>query len=189
MPVDPITRFRRWYADAVRAGGPLPDAVALATADRRGRPSVRYVLLKQVDERGFVFFTDGRSRKGGELRANPHAALAFYWDALGRQVRVEGRVHEVTPAEADAYWATRPRASRLAASASRQSAQLARYSDLLARWRRLGADHRGAPIPRPAAWTGYRIVPAAIEFGPNRLHKRELFTRGRAGWTRRLLQP
>ena len=193
MAVDPIARFRRWYADAVRAGGPLPDAVALATADRRGRPSVRYVLVKQVDPRGFVFFTDARSRKGDELRANPHAALAFYWDTLGRQVRVEGRVREVTPAEADAYWETRPVESRLAASVSRQSAALARYADLLRRWRRLGAQHRAGVVPRPNAWTGFRIAPTAIEFwtrGPHRLHQRERFTRARGGrWTSRLLQP
>jgi pyridoxamine 5'-phosphate oxidase len=203
MAIDPIVRFRRWFADAERTGAPLPEAIALATADRRGRPSVRFVLLKHVDARGFVFFTDGRSRKGAELAANPEAAFAVYWDALGRQVRVEGRVPLVSPAEADAYWATRPRESRLAAAASRQSATLARRSDLIGRWRALGRAHAADAVPRPPAWMGYRIEPRAIEFwtrGDFRLHQRERFerrsVRGAPGsgargaiWTRRLLQP
>ena len=210
MPADPILRFRRWFAEAARARISLPEAMALATADRRGRPSVRFVLLKHVDARGFVFFTDGRSRKGRELAANPEAALAVYWDALGKQVRVEGRVTPVTAAEADDYWATRPRESRLAGAASHQSAALARRGDLLARWRALGRAHPGADVPRPPAWMGYRIAPRAIEFwtrGDFRLHHRERFerqkgarglargqgTRGSARrgaiWIRRLLQP
>jgi pyridoxamine 5'-phosphate oxidase len=192
MPADPIERFRRWFKDAEKTGAPLPEAMALATADRRGRPSVRFVLLKGVDARGFVFFTDSRSRKGGELAANPEAAFAIYWDALGRQVRVEGRVSTVSAAEADAYWATRPRESRLAASASHQSASLARRSDLIARWRALGRRHRGDDVPRPPGWTGYRIAPRAIEFwtrGDFRLHRRERFERRGGRWTRRLLQP
>lgn len=194
MASDPIRKFRRWFADAEATGMPLPEAIALATADRRGRPSVRYVLLKGVDARGFVFFTDGRSRKGGELGVNPEAAFAVYWDPLGKQVRVEGRVARVTPAEADAYWTTRPRESRLAAAASHQSATLARHADLMARWRALGRANPGADVPRPPAWMGYRIVPRAIEFwtrGDFRLHHRERFERARGGatWTRRLLQP
>ncbi len=192
MPVDPMQRFRRWFAEAERAGGALPEAIALGTADRRGRPSVRFVLLKGVDARGFVFFTDGRSRKGRELAANPEAAFAVYWDALGRQVRVEGRVTLVIAAEADVYWATRPRESRLAGAASHQSAPLARRSDLLARWRTLGRRHPGDDVPRPPAWTGYRLVPRAIEFwtrGEFRLHQRERFVRHRGAWTSRLLQP
>lgn len=190
--MDPIALFRRWYADAERSGTPLPEAIALATADRRGRPSVRFVLLKGVDARGFVFFTDGRSRKGGELAANPEAAFAVYWDALGKQVRVEGRVQVVSAAEADAYWATRPRESRLAGAASHQSATLAKRGDLLGRWRALGKQHPGDDVPRPPAWQGYRIVPRAIEFwtrGDFRLHTRVRFDRGRSGWTRRMLQP
>jgi pyridoxamine 5'-phosphate oxidase len=192
MPADPIKRFQRWFSDAEKTGAPLPEAIALGTADRRGRPSVRFVLLKGVDARGFVFFTDGRSRKGGELAANPEAAFAVYWDALGRQVRVEGRVQLVTEAEADAYWATRPRESRLAGAASHQSATLARRSDLLTRWRALGRRHPGDDVPRPPAWMGYRIVPRAIEFwtrGDFRLHQRERFERTRGGWKSRLLQP
>jgi pyridoxamine 5'-phosphate oxidase len=191
MAASPIVRFRRWFADAASAGAPLPEAIALATADRRGRPSVRFVLLKHVDERGFVFFTDGRSRKGRELAANPAASFAVYWDAIGKQARVEGRVAVVSPAEADAYWATRPRESRLAASASRQSAPLDSRAALLARWRALARRHPDA-VPRPPEWQGYRLVPRAIELwvrGDFRLHRRERFERRRGGWTRRLLQP
>jgi len=188
---NPITRFRRWFAAAERSGAPLPEAIALATVDRRGRPSVRFVLLKDVDARGFVFFTDGRSRKGGELAVNPEAAFACYWDALGKQVRVEGRVSEVAAAEADAYWATRPRESRLAASVSHQSAPLPRHANLMARWRALGRRHPGDEVPRPASWKGFRIEPRAIEFwtGDFRLHHRERFERRGRAWTRRLLQP
>jgi pyridoxamine 5'-phosphate oxidase len=189
---DPIARFRRWLAEARRARIPLAEAMALATADRRGRPSVRFVLLKEADGRGFVFFTDGHSRKGRELGRNPHASFAFYWDRIGKQVRAEGRVEEVSAEEADRYWATRPRASRLAALASSQSASLASRAALVRRWRRLGRALAGKPVPRPRAWTGYRIVPAAIEFwtrGEDRLHHRELFRRRPRGWTRTLLQP
>ncbi len=192
MAVSPIVRFRRWYAEAAAAGVPLPEAAALATADARGRPSVRYVLLKDVDARGFVFFTDGRSRKGRELAANPEAALAFYWDAPGRQVRVEGRVVLVDAAEADAYWATRPRESRLAASASTQSAVLDGRAVLVRRWRVLGRRHPGDDVPRPPLWRGYCVVPRAIEFwtrGDFRLHHRERFERRRSGGIRTLLQP
>jgi pyridoxamine 5'-phosphate oxidase len=184
--------FRRWYAEAGRAGVPLVESMALATADRRGRPSVRYVLLKSVNDAGFVFFTNARSPKGRELRANPQAALAFYWDATGRQVRVEGRVTEVSANEADAYWETRPEDSRFAAWSSRQSAPLSSRSALLARWRNLRASHRDGVIPRPPEWTGFRVAPRTIEFwtrGDHRLHHRERFTRTRAGWTRTLLQP
>ena len=166
--------------------------MALATAARRGPPSVRFVLLKGADRRGFAFFTDGRSRKGRELRASLRAAVAFYWHRLGRQVRIEGRVEEVSAADADAYWATRPRASQLAALASQQSAALASRRVLMARWRRLRRRYRGRPVPRPPAWTGFRIVPKSIEFWTHRehrLHERELFVRTRAGWGRRLLQP
>ena len=192
MAIDPVRRFQRWFFEAARRHAPIPEAAALATATRRGAPAVRFVLLKQVDHQGFVFFTDARSRKGRELAENARAALAFYWDATGREVRVEGRVEPVSAAEADAYWAKRPREKRLAASASHQSAPLARRSDMLARWRRLEREYRGKPIPRPPAWTGYRIVPEAVEFWtrrPHRLHERELFLRGRRGWRRTLLQP
>ena len=192
METDPLARFQRWFAQARRARIELPEAMALATADADGRPSVRFVLLKQADARGFVFFTDGRSRKGRDLAANPHAALVFYWDPIRRQVRVEGRVERVSPAEADAYWATRPRASRLAASISRQSTTLPSRAWLVARWEALRRRYRGRPVPRPPTWTGFRVVPDRIEFWVHRarwLHDRELFVRSRRGWSRRLLQP
>jgi pyridoxamine 5'-phosphate oxidase len=192
VAVDPIARFNRWYAHAARARVPLPDAMALATASRTGAPSVRYVLLKGVDERGFVFFTDARSRKGRDLAARRRAALAFYWDAISRQVRVEGRIVPVSPAEADAYWATRPRESRIAASVSTQSRPMPSHAWLMARWRRLARELDGREPRRPTWWTGYRVVPDAIELwsrGEHRLHRREAFVRGRRGWRRVLLQP
>ena len=192
MPVDPIARFRRWYAAAERAGVPLFDAMALATADRRGTPSVRFVLLKGVDERGFVFFTDSRSRKGRELAARRRASVAFYWDRTGKQVRIEGRIAPVSAAETDAYWATRPQESRLAAASSTQSAPMPSQAWLMARWRRLGRRVGKGPVPRPDDWKGYRIVPDAIELwtrGAHRLHRRERYERTRRGWRFRLLQP
>jgi pyridoxamine 5'-phosphate oxidase len=192
MAPDPIARFQRWFAQARRAGVPLTEAVALATSTRRGIPSVRFVLMKGADARGFTFFTNGQSRKGRELHENPRAEMAFYWNAIGKQVRVGGRVERVSAAEADAYWATRPRASQLAALASEQSAALPRRASLTARWRRLRLRHRGGSVPRPPHWGGFRIVPETIEFWTHRehrLHERELFTRARRGWKRRLLQP
>ena len=192
MPIDPVAQFHQWYARAKRRSRRLPNAMALATADKRGGPSVRMVLLKQADDAGFVFFTDGHSHKGRDLAENPRAALAFHWPPIGRQVRVEGRVEPVTTAEADAYWASRPRASRIAACASDQSARLASRDALLVRWRRIRARYQGRPIPRPPAWTGYRVVPDSIEFWthrPHRLHERERFTRTPRGWRRELLQP
>jgi pyridoxamine 5'-phosphate oxidase len=193
MPrADPIARLRRWLAAAGRAGAPAADAMALATTAADGRPAVRFVLLKGVDAGGLVFFTDARSPKGRDVGRRRRAALAFYWDATGRQVRVEGRVAPVSAAEADAYWATRPRASRLAASASRQSARLASRATLLTRWRRLGARYRRDAVPRPRYWTGFRVRPERIEFWTrraHRLHLRERFVRGPGGWRRELLQP
>jgi pyridoxamine 5'-phosphate oxidase len=191
MPIDPIARFRRVYRQAERARIPLPDAMALATAGA-GRPSVRFVLLKGVVDDGFVFFTDARSRKGRDLRRNPRGALAFYWDRIGKQVRIEGRVRRVSDAEADAYWESRPRESRLAARSSHQDQELESRSALLARWRRLAREFRGRSIPRPRVWTGFRVVPDMIEFWtrrPHRLHEREQFVRTGRGWRRRLLQP
>lgn len=190
---DPIARFRRWYAAAVRHPSILqPEAMALASADRRGRPAVRVVLLKHADAGGFVFYTNADSRKGRELAANPHAAAVFHWGPLGRQVRVEGPVTQVSDAEADAYWATRPRESQLGGAASAQSAPIASRAALLARYRALARRYRGQPVPRPPHWTGYRIAPAAIEFWtlrPFRMHDRERFTRTRGGWRVARLQP
>ncbi|TFH23594.1 MAG: pyridoxamine 5'-phosphate oxidase [Myxococcales bacterium] len=192
MAVDPIRRFKSWYAEARRAEAPLPEAVALATADARGRPSVRWVLLKDVDERGFVFYTNSGSRKGRELEVNPHAALAFYWDVTGKQVRVEGHVTRVSGDEADAYWSGRPQGSQVAAAASKQSAPVESRAELMSEYRKLSRLHVGSPVPRPPQWTGFRIVPERIEFWTRReprLHQRELFVRRRDDWKRTILQP
>jgi pyridoxamine 5'-phosphate oxidase len=189
---DPLRLLGRWLNQARRAAVPLAEAMALATTDGRGQPSVRFMLMKNVDARGLVFYTNVASRKGRELRHNPRAAAAFYWHASGKQVRVEGRVEAVAAAEADAYWATRPRASQIGALASAQSAPLRRRADLLARWRRLERAYRGRPVPRPRGWTGYRLVADVVELWIRhepRLHHRVRYTRTRRGWTRRLLQP
>ncbi len=189
---EPIAKFIRWLDDARRGKIPNYEAMALATAERDGKTSVRFVLLKGIDERGFVFFTDARSRKGRELRGNPRASLAFYWQRKGRQVRVEGRLEEVTPGEADAYWSTRPRQSQLAACASHQSARLRSRAELLARYARLASTFKDREIPRPPCWTGFRLRPEAIEFWTHRehrLHDREIYLRRRRGWRRDLLQP
>lgn len=189
---DPIARFRRWFATARSAGIKQPDAMTLATADSAGRPAARMVLLKGADQRGFVFYTNRRSRKGRELAGNPRAALVLHWDPIGKQVRIEGPVQPVSEAEADAYWVTRPRASQLGALASDQSEPVASRAELMARYRTLDRTYRDRPIPRPPHWTGYRVLPQLIEFWTHRdhrLHDRELFTKTRGGWKRTRLQP
>jgi pyridoxamine 5'-phosphate oxidase len=189
---DPIVKFMRWLNEARRLGIPNYEAMALATAGRNGNTAVRFVLLKGIDERGFVFFTDARSRKGRELRGNPRASFALYWQPRGRQVRVEGSVKEVSPQEADLYWATRPRQSQLAASASYQSARLHSRAELLGRYSRLARKLRGREVPRPLWWTGFRVRPEVIEFWihrEHRLHDREIYRRRGREWRRDLLQP
>ena len=166
--------------------------VVLATADAEGRPSARVVLLKEIDDQGFLFYTNGRSRKGRELAARPQAALVFYKSVLGQQLRVEGATEELEPEKVDAYWATRPRESQLGALASDQSDLLDAVESLEARYDELDAEFEGRDIPRPSHWTGYRIVPDRIEFWrhrDHRLHDRELFTRGGDDWKRELLYP
>jgi pyridoxamine 5'-phosphate oxidase len=189
---DPISKFVRWLDDAQGLQIPNYEAMALATADSDGRPSVRFVLLKGIDQRGFVFFTNGRSRKGRELRTNPRASLAFYWQPNGRQVRVEGRIEEIEPSTADEYWSTRPRQSQLAASASLQSAPLRSRALLLARVKKIATMLRGREVPRPDCWVGFRLRPDAIEFWTHRehrLHERQLYIRDGKNWRRGLLQP
>ena len=174
---DPVTQFAQWYERAQSVVKPLPDAVALATATRSGQPSLRVVLLKGYDAHGFVFYTNYRSRKGRELARNPRATLLFYWGELGRQVRIEGRVEKIMARESDAYFATRPRGSQLAAWASPQSAVITGRGPLE---RRFAACARKYPdgVPRPPHWGGYRLVPQAFEFwqgGEDRLHDLVLF--------------
>ncbi len=189
---DPIAHFARCFRAARAAGLPEPHAMSLATATPEGRPSARMVLLKGFDRRGFVFFTNYRSRKGRELEANPRAALVLYWPPLRLQVRIEGRVRRVDQAESDAYFASRPRGSQLGAAVSPQSRAIPdrRMLEraLVALERRLS----GAPVPRPAGWGGYRLGPDRIEFWEqreNRLHDRLRYRRSRGAWLRERLAP
>jgi pyridoxamine 5'-phosphate oxidase len=189
---DPIALFDAWLAEAVRSEPNDPNAMALATSTPDGRPSVRMVLLKGHDPSGFVFYTNQLSRKGGELAANPRASLLFHWKSLRRQVRIDGTVGPVTDAEADAYFASRARVSRLGAVASDQSRPLPARAELERRVRELDARYPGDTIPRPPHWSGFRIAPAAIEFWqdmPFRLHDRRLYTRAGEGWTTQALYP
>jgi pyridoxamine 5'-phosphate oxidase len=192
MTADPFRVFDEWFRAATDAGVVAPEAMTLATADASGAPSARMVLLKGVDGEGFVFFTGYESRKGRELEANPRGALVLYWQALGRQVRVEGAVERLTPAESDRYFATRPRGSQIAANASEQSRPLASREELERRYAELERELEGRDVPRPDTWGGFRLRPAAIEFWQhhdNRLHERTRYTRAREGWTTELIAP
>ena len=174
LAAEPLEQFRRWFADAAEVVE-VPEAMALATAAPDGSPSVRMVLLKRFDERGLVFHTHYTSRKGRELEANPRAALLFHWSALGRQVRVEGRVERLPEAESDAYFATRPRGAQLGAVASQQSEPLEARADIDERMAKLEGELGDGPVTRPATWGGYLVVPDAWEFWQHRdsrLHDR-----------------
>jgi len=188
---DPFQLFQDWMAEAARSEPNDPNAMTLATATAGGVPSARIVLLKGLDPRGFVFYTNTQSRKGGELAANPRVALLFHWKTLQRQVRVEGEVEPVTAAEADAYYNTRARISRLGAWASDQSRPLPARSELERRVAELDAKYPG-DIPRPPHWSGFRVIPAFLEFWqdmPYRLHDRRTYTRAGEGWTTGALYP
>jgi pyridoxamine 5'-phosphate oxidase len=193
MAEDPHALFETWLAEARGAEPNDPVAMALATADAAGRPSVRMVLMKGHDARGFVFYTNLDSRKGAELAANPEAALLFHWKSLRRQVRIEGRAEPVSDAEADAYFASRSRDSQLGAWASDQSRPLDARATFEARYEEVRARFDGVDVPRPPRWSGWRVVPERIEFWsdrPHRLHERRLFTRqADGGWTEGLLYP
>jgi pyridoxamine 5'-phosphate oxidase len=192
---EPFRRFGEWMERAMAAVVAEPTAMALATANAQGHPSVRMVLLKGFDERGFVFYTNLDSRKGRELTENPHAALCLFWQPLELQVRIEGPVTSVSDQEADEYYASRARGSRIGAWASRQSQPLSSYEELMGRVQEYEAKFTGDDIPRPPNWSGFRLDPARIEFWqgrPSRLHERERFDRDPADaarWTVQNLYP
>jgi pyridoxamine 5'-phosphate oxidase len=189
---DPTAQFRIWFEQALAANLHEPNAMTLATATPDGKPSARVVLLKGHDERGFVFYTNYEGRKGREMERNPNAALVFYWGELERQVRIEGRVGRVPESESDAYFASRPRGSRLGAWASEQSRPAEGRDALESRLRELEREYEGRRVPRPPFWGGYRVEPEAIEFWQgreNRLHDRLVYRRGDGGWKMQRLQP
>lgn len=188
---DPIEQFSRWWEEARRSEIADVNAMTLATASAAGQPSARTVLLKDFDSRGFVFYTNYDSRKGRELAANPQAALLFFWKELERQVRIDGRIERVSAEDSDAYFASRPLASRIGAWASPQSEPIPGKAWLVAKAAEMGLRHGLSPA-RPPHWGGYRVCPEAIEFWqgrPSRLHDRLLYTRSDGGWIRSRLAP
>ncbi len=175
---DPIKQFQRWFDEALAANLKLPEAMTLAAATKEGKPSARMVLLKDVDEQGFVFYTNYNSRKAKELASNPVGALLFYWTEQDRQVRIEGTVSKVSVEESDAYFQTRPRDTQLGALASSQSEVVSNRAELDRRFAELEQQYKGHPIPQPAHWGGYRLKPNSIEFwqhGGARMHDRILY--------------
>jgi pyridoxamine 5'-phosphate oxidase len=188
---DPLLQFGSWLAEARAAGEPMPEAVALATATRDGRPSARMILLKEAEERGFSFYSGYESRKGRELEQNAHAALCFYWHGLGRQVRVEGTVARLSAEESDAYFATRPYGARLSASASRQSEIAAGREELESAAAVLGLEYP-EDVPRPPGWGGFMLAPVEYEFWQHRadrLHDRFRYRRRDGLWLIERLAP
>lgn len=189
---DPVEQFRRWFDEALSANLHEPNAMTLSTATPDGSPSARVVLLKGFDERGFVFYTNYEGRKGRELEANPRCSLLFYWGELERQVRIEGRATRLPGEDSDAYYASRPRGSRLGARASQQSRPVEGRGVLEERLRELEREYEGREVPRPPFWGGYRVEPEAFEFWQgreNRLHDRLLYRHADDGWRVERLQP
>lgn len=192
MQTDPFELFAELYDRVQKSDLEEPSAVTLATATPDGRPSVRVVLLKEFDERGFVFYTNLTSRKARELRSNPHAALCFYWEPVHHQVRVQGTVSQVADSEADAYFATRPRGSQIGAWASKQSSELPDRDVLAQRFKEYEKKFVGGEVPRPEFWSGFRLAPTRMEFWQrreNRMHERTEFVRQGEGWSVTYLYP
>jgi len=192
MTNDPIARFKELLAQAEQSGLSPHNAAALATAGKDPEPTVRMVLLKDVDDRGFVFYTNLESRKARQLADNPRASLCFWWPKLKRQVRIEGEIELVSNQEADEYFASRPRGSQIGAWASHQSSELSSREELLAAVALLTEKYKDRAVPRPPRWSGYRLAPERIEFWkeqPDRLHERELYARQPVGWKITLLAP
>ncbi len=191
---DPISQFQDWYREAASQGVPMPEAMCLSTVDWNGRPEGRMVLLKEVDDRGFVFYTNLHSPKASALSAHPHASLTFYWEKTRKQIRVSGSVEPVTEAEADAYFASRPHDSQIGAWASVQSQALESREFLEKRFAEIQKKYGGRDVPRPPHWSGYRVLPSQIEFWsekPYRLHDRFLYSREnpKTDWTVKRLYP
>jgi len=187
-----LARFAEEFQAAAGCGLKEPTAVTVATASADGRPTVRTVLLKSFDTKGFVFFTNLESRKGGDIQENPRVALCFYWGPLQKQVIVEGNATLVSDSEADAYWSSRERDSQIGGWASLQSRPLANRKDFLARIAKTEATYAAGPVPRPPHWTGVRVVPVRIEFWkglPHRLHERTLYEQNSGRWSKTLLYP
>lgn len=191
-PSDPIARFAALFEEAKRTDLPEPTAFVLATAGADGKPSARVVLLKEFDERGFVFYTNMESRKARELTPGKYAALCFYWAPIGQQVRVEGPVERVSAGEADAYFATRPRGAQIAAWASKQSALLSSRAELEGKVNSYQEKYAGREVARPPFWSGFRVIPELIEFWEfreDRLHDRAVYAREKGKWVMQRLHP
>lgn len=181
---DPVVQFDRWFQDVINLGIELPNAMALATADPGGRPSARYVLLKEYDAEGFVFYSNSLSQKGRQMAENPLAALLFYWVQLHRQIRIEGRVEQLPPEKADAYFQSRPRGSQISAWIGTQSSEVPGRTYMQDRMKALAEQYKGKDVPRPASWIGYRLVAESFEFWQgqeSRLHDRLVYRRDQSG--------
>lgn len=192
FPENPFPLFEDWLAEAEKSEPSYANAMTLATSGKNGRPAARTMLLKGVDERGFVFFTNSNSHKGQNLAENPQAELLFYWKSQKRQVRVSGNVEQVTAEEADAYFATRPRNSQIGAWASRQSQELDSRETFEKAFADIQEKYEGQDVPRPPHWNGYRVLPDHIEFWMEvefRLHRRYLYERDGENWTKKMLYP